>query len=165
MTGRSAWCQTSGASSPARTSGSTSAMKPLAWQPGFAMRFDAAMRARRPASSGKPYSQPSAVRCAVDVSITTVSGFSTRPTASIAAASGRHKNATSAALSASRRAATSLRTSSASVMTSTSDRDASRSRMRRPVVPADPSIKTFFMADSIPNLADFVRVTSPAFVQ
>ena len=130
---------------PARTSGSTSAMKPEAWQPGLAMRFAFAMRSRRPASSGKPYSQPSATRCAVEVSITTTSGFSTIAAASTAATSGRHNIATSQSLSAARRADASLRSSSGSATTSMSARPASRSRILRPVVPAEPSMKILFM--------------------
>lgn len=40
-------------------------MKPLAWQPGTAMRFDEIIFASNSAdSSGKPYAQPGAVRWA-----------------------------------------------------------------------------------------------------
>ena len=140
-------------SSPARTSGSTRAMNPLAWQPGLAMRFERAMRSRRPASSGKPYSHPSAVRCAVEVSMTTVSGLSTMAAASTAAASGRQRNTTSAEFMASRRADGFFLSSSGRTTVSTSRRPARRSRMRRPVVPADPSTNTFFMRAIIPKTA------------
>ena len=57
-----------------------------------------------------PYTQPAAVRWAVEVSITAVWGFSISATASTAAASGRHRNAMSAAFRASRRAPVSFRT-------------------------------------------------------
>ena len=39
---------------PACTSGATRAMKPLAWQPGLATRFEDAIFARWPASSAMP---------------------------------------------------------------------------------------------------------------
>ena len=135
----------SGGSIPHFTRGSTRAMKPLAWHPGFAIRREDAILSRRPRSSGKPYSQPSAVRWAVEVSITTVDGFSTIATASTAAASGRHRNATSAELIASRLADGSLRRSSDRTTSSISVREERRSRTFRPVVPADPSMKTFFI--------------------
>ena len=76
--------------------------------------------------------------------MTTVAGFSTIPAASIAAASGRQRNAMSDELRASLLAAGSLRTSSGSVTTSRSRLSARRSRILSPVVPAEPSIKTFF---------------------
>ena len=129
---------------PARTIGSTNAINPLAWHPGLAIRLADTILSRRPASSGNPYSQPSAVRWAVEVSIITVFGFSTRETASIAAASGRQRKAMSAELSASLRAETSLRSSSGRTTGSRSDRIEIRSRILSPVVPAEPSMKTRF---------------------
>ena len=110
------------------------------------MRLPFAIAARCPAeSSGKPYAQPGEVRCAVEASMTTVFLFSTSPTASRAASSGKHKKTASAPLMASLRAATSLRSASGNAMREMSSRFPSISRMRRPVVPALPSINTLIM--------------------
>ena len=81
--------------SPALTRGATRAIKPLAWHPGFAIRFDALIFSRCPGSSGNPYTQTSSVRCAVDVSIIVVFP-GTRAAASFAAASGRQRKTRSA---------------------------------------------------------------------
>ena len=72
-----------------------------------------------------------------------VSGFSTRETATTAAASGRHKKDISDLLRASRRASVSFLFSSERVISSISRLSASLSYMRRPVVTALPSIKIF----------------------
>ena len=62
--------------SPSFTKGYTKEMKPLAWQPGLAMRFSFATAERKSQdSSGKPYAQPSAVLCAVEASMIFVFGF------------------------------------------------------------------------------------------
>ena len=58
-------------------------MKAEAWQPGLAMRLAARSAARWPgASSGRPNTQPGAVRCAVLASIRQVFGFVTSAAAS-----------------------------------------------------------------------------------
>jgi hypothetical protein len=125
---------------PASTSGRSSRMKALAWQPGLAMRLLARMASRWPgASSGMPKVQPGTVRWAVLASITQVAGLLSRLTASREAASGRHRKATSAALSRRARSALSLRLSASMRSTSTSLRLASTSWMRKPVVPSWPS--------------------------
>ncbi len=85
-------------------------MKALAWQPTLAMRLLARIASRWPGwSSGRPYTQSSATRKAVLASIRQVSGLSTMAAASRDAASGRHRKATSAALSSRARSAGSLR--------------------------------------------------------
>ena len=85
---------------PASTSGRSSAMKAVEWQPGLAMRLALRSASRWPgASSGMPKTQPGATRCAVLASMRQVFGLVTSATASLAAASGRHRKATSAALS------------------------------------------------------------------
>ena len=118
-------------------------MKALAWQPGLAMRLAARSFSRWPgASSGRPKVQPGSVRCAVLASMMQVPGLRTSATASRAAASGRHRKATSAAFSNRARSAASLRSSGAMRSTSTSLRCARYSWMRRPVVPSCPSTKT-----------------------
>ena len=129
--------------SPACISGYIRAIKPLAWQPGTATR-GAFFTLAKPFSnnSGKPYCQPGSVRCAVEASITRVRSFSIRATASWAAASGRHKKAMSQLFSISFLAERSLRCSSFSVSRAISLRPAKRSKIRRPVVPSLPSIKT-----------------------
>lgn len=96
-------------------------------------------------SSGKPYAHPSATLCAVEASMMTVSGSVHIATASIAASSGRQRMAASAALRNSARLTGSLRSSPVREMISMSSRPASLSRTCRPVVPASPSIKTFFL--------------------
>ena len=83
----------------------------------------------------------------------TVSGFSTIETASIAAASGRQRNAISHELSASFRAAGSLRISSGRVTSSKSPREESLSKILSPVVPALPSMKIFFILNSLQILS------------
>ena len=85
---------------------------------------------------------------AAAVSITTVSGFSTISAASIAAPSGRQRKATSARFRNSRRAASSFRSCSGMDRSSRSFRSASRSQIRRPVVPALPSINTLVISGS-----------------
>ena len=72
----------------------------------------AARRAAFGSSSGKPNTQPSATRCAVEGSITLTLGLAISETASRAASSGRHRITTSALLSASARAEASLRRAS-----------------------------------------------------
>ena len=137
---------------PASTSGRNSAMKAVEWQPGLAMRLAFFNASRWPgASSGMPNTQPGATRCAVLASMTQVLGLVTSATASLAAASGRHKNATSAALSSRARSAASLRLSASIFSSSMSLRAARYSWMRRPVVPSWPSTKTVcvFMAARI----------------
>jgi hypothetical protein len=70
----------------------------------------AAQASRWPgASSGRPKAQPGTVRCAVLASMRQVSGLVISAAASRDAASGRHRKATSAALSRRARSALSLR--------------------------------------------------------
>ena len=102
-------------------------------------------------SSGKPYVQPVAVRNAVEASITRVRPLSINATASRAASSGRHRMTKSASLSAARRAPSSLRCASASVMSAMSARSASRSAISSPVVPAAPSMNTGNRHDALPR--------------
>ena len=100
----------------------------------------------------------------MEVSITAVSGFSIMPTASSAAASGRHRKAMSASFSAALRAAGSLRTASSSVISAMSSRASSRSRMRSPVVPALPSINTFMrFASPYSKYASIIRAYTANF--
>ena len=94
-------------------------------------------------SSGKPYSHPAAVRCAVDASMMTVSVPSASATDSFAAASGRHRNAMSAAAIAFLLAAGSLRSFSGRTMSSSPLREESLLSMRSPVVPSLPSMNIF----------------------
>ncbi|OWK18532.1 hypothetical protein AJ88_06415 [Mesorhizobium amorphae CCBAU 01583] len=69
--------------------------------------------------------------------------FSISETLSLAAASGRHRIATSAALRNSARAAVSLRRSVGIEMISRSPRSASSALICSPVVPCSPSMKIF----------------------
>ncbi len=102
-------------------------------------------------SSGNPYTQPGAVRCAVEVSSTKVSASPSRATASRAAASGRHRNTASAAAIASARRAGSLRSASGRVSRDMSARSVRRAAKRSPVVPELPSMNTFFIAYFLPH--------------
>ena len=86
------------------------------------------MRWRWPgSSSAKPYTQPSAVRWAVDASIIRAPEPSARATASTAAASGRHKNTMSASAISRFRSSGSFRFASSISSRSMSSRAASRS--------------------------------------
>jgi hypothetical protein len=93
--------------------------------------------ASRPITSGRPYVQPAATRCAVEASITRVVSLAIIATAARAASSGRHRITTSA-LIASARAPSSLRRASR-VISENSPRPASRSAIS---VPTAPSMKT-----------------------
>ena len=96
-------------------------------------------------SSGKPYVHPAATRCAVLASMITVFSLVTMATASTAASSGKHRIAASASFRNAARFAASLRSSPVSEMISMSSRFARRSRTCKPVVPASPSMNTFFL--------------------
>jgi hypothetical protein len=96
-------------------------------------------------NSGKPYAQSSLVRCAVEVSKSTVFVFSVKATASIEAASGKHKKAMSAWFKACFLAFISLRFSSVNFISVISFLFSSLSAILRPVVPALPSMNTFFI--------------------
>ena len=85
------------------------------------------------------YAKP--VLWAVEASITFTSGLSMSETASIAAASGRQRNAISHELRACFLAAVSFLKSSLKVMISISSLDERRSKILKPVVPSLPSIK------------------------
>ena len=110
------------------------------------MRFEALISSYLFPISAKPYVQPSAVLCAVDVSITQTSGFSISDTASLAASSGRHRKTMSALLSMSLRAAVSFLSSSGIEISSMSFLSESLWTILSPVVPALPSMNTFFIA-------------------
>ena len=100
-------------------------------------------------SSGKPYSQAGSVRCAVEAStILTSLPSSTSDTASTAASSGRQSTTASAPLIAALRAAASLRAAGSMDTISIPGCVLRRSSTWRPVVPASPSMKTFFLARS-----------------
>ena len=96
-------------------------------------------------SSGKPYVHPSATRCAVLASMITVVSSVTIATASTAASSGKHRIAASASFKNAALFSAFLRSSPVSEMISMSSRFARRSRTCNPVVPASPSMKTFFL--------------------
>jgi hypothetical protein len=109
------------------------------------MRFALAILERcSELSSGNPYAHSGLMRCAVLASMSTHSLSLARSTASMAAASGRQRMAASATLKAFARAFASFRSASFSVISSTSLLFANRLRTSRPVVPASPSMKTFF---------------------
>ena len=91
-------------------------------------------------SSGNPYTQSAATRCAVLASRNRPPGASS--TACRAASSGKHSTTTSACCINSRRRESSLRHSSSIRSTARSPRRASRAAISRPVVPACPSMKT-----------------------
>jgi len=115
------------------------------------MRFEPAILERcSELSSGKPYAHSGLMRCAVLASMSTHSlSLATSVTASMAASSGRQRMAASAALKAFARAFASLRSTSFSVISSTSLLFAKRLRTSRPVVPASPSMKTFTMPSAM----------------
>ena len=138
------------------------AINPLAWQPGTEMRFDSlTIASNSPERSGKPYVQLSTVRCAVDVSMITVSALPAAITASLAASSGRQRNVTSERISISSLADGSLRCSSDIVRSSMSSLVASRSCIRRPVVPAPPSMNTVvFFVPIIFTSSVYVKIAS-----
>ena len=82
----------------------------------------------------------------------TVSGLVQRETASIAAASGRHRNVTSDALMSFALSTGSLRSSLSILSTSISFLPSNLSKIRSPVVPSLPSINTFFFSIALPQM-------------
>ena len=121
------------------------AIKPVAWQPGTVMRLEFFIRLRCSfLSSGRPYTQPSATRYAVEPSMTHTDLLLIRLTDSRAALSGKQRKTMSASFSSLSLAVGSLRLASGISISSMSFRAFSRSWIFRPVVPCCPSIKTVF---------------------